>query len=209
MAGRPSTSATSFREVRLTPLSGYATIAIRWGGRSMPPPFFCWRRIMGRVVSLDTAAAHRRELRSAGKTVVFTNGLFDLLHAGHLDYLERASALGEVLIIGLNSDASARALKGPDHPIMPQEERGKLLSALNMVDMVVLFDATTATTLLNTLEPDVYVKGGDYSHKEWPEKETALAIGCRIELLPFVEGYSTSRLIETILARFGRNGPNV
>jgi D-beta-D-heptose 7-phosphate kinase/D-beta-D-heptose 1-phosphate adenosyltransferase len=163
---------------------------------------------MGRVVSLDTAAAHRRELRSAGKTVVFTNGLFDLLHAGHLDYLERAGALGDVLIIGLNSDVSSRALRGANHPIMPQEERGRLLSALSMVDMVVLFDDTTATTLLDALKPDIYVKGGDYSRKEWPEKETALAIGCRVELLPFLEGYSTSRLIETILARFGRNGPN-
>jgi len=161
---------------------------------------------MGKVMSLEAAAEYRSQLGAAGQTVVFTNGLFDLLHIGHLDYLERAHALGDTLIVGLNSDVSARALKGAAHPIMPQAERGRLLAALGVVDVVVIFDDHTAVKLIQTLEPDIYVKGGDYARKVWPERETALALGCRVELIPFLEGYSTSQLIETILTRFSNDG---
>jgi rfaE bifunctional protein nucleotidyltransferase chain/domain len=161
---------------------------------------------MGRVMSLEAAAEYRRHLRTAGKTVVFTNGLFDLLHLGHLDYLERARALGDTLIVGLNSDTSSRALKGAAHPILSQEERSQLLAALRAVDVVVIFDELTASDLIRALEPDIYVKGGDYARKSWPEKEIALALGCRVELIPFLEGHSTSRIVERIVARFGKNG---
>ena len=161
---------------------------------------------MGRVMSLEAAVEYRRQLRTAGQTVVFTNGLFDLLHMGHLDYLQRARALGDTLIVGLNSDASSRALKGAAHPILSQEERSHLLAALRTVDVVVIFDELTASNLIRALEPDIYVKGGDYATKTWPERETALALGCRVELIPFLEGYSTSRIVERIVARFGKDG---
>jgi rfaE bifunctional protein nucleotidyltransferase chain/domain len=161
---------------------------------------------MGRVMSLEVAVEYRRQLRTAGQTVVFTNGLFDLLHMGHLDYLQRARALGDSLIVGLNSDASSRALKGAAHPILSQEERSQLLAALRAVDAVVIFDELTASNLLRALEPDIYVKGGDYATKTWPERETALTLGCRVELIPFLEGHSTSRIVERIVARFGKDG---
>lgn len=161
---------------------------------------------MGRVMSVDAAAEYREQLRAAGKTVVFTNGLFDLLHIGHLNYLERARALGDKLIVGLNSDASSRALKGDAHPILPQEERGRLLAALKVVDVVVIFDDRTASALIRVLQPDIYVKGGDYALKNWPEREVALALGCDVKLIPFLKGHSTSKLVERILARFGNNG---
>jgi len=158
-------------------------------------------------MSLTSAAKYRQQLQAAGKTVVFTNGLFDLLHIGHLDYLERARALGDALIVGLNSDASARALKGEAHPIMPQAERGRLLAALGVVDAVVIFENLTATALIRTLKPDVYAKGGDYAHKTWPERETAVALKCQVKLIPFLEGHSTSNLIKSIVARFSKNDP--
>lgn len=161
---------------------------------------------MGRVMSLAAAAEYRGQLRAAGKKVVFTNGLFDLLHIGHLNYLERARELGDTLIVGLNSDYSSRRLKGEAHPIMPEDERGQLLAALRAVDVVVIFDELTATELIRTLEPDIYVKGGDYARKSWPEKEMALALGCQVELIPFLKGHSTSQLVERIVARFGKNG---
>lgn len=157
---------------------------------------------MDRVLSLDAAIQFRQEQKLAGKIVVFTNGLFDLFHIGHLDYLERARNLGDTLIIGLNSDASARALKGKSRPIFPQEERARLLAALQVVDAVVLFEEMTATNLILALKPDIYVKGGDYAQKDWPEKQTAIAMGCRLELLPYLEGYSSSQTIKAILDRF-------
>ncbi len=161
---------------------------------------------MGKVMGLDAAVEYRAQLRAAGKTVVFTNGLFDLLHIGHLSYLERARALGDMLIVGLNSDDSSRALKGESHPIQTQEERGQLLAALNVVDVVVVFDQKTASHLIRALQPDIYVKGGDYARKTWPEREIALATGCQVKLIPFLKGHSTTKLVEKILARFGSNG---
>ncbi len=161
---------------------------------------------MGKVMSLQAAAEYRQVRRAASETVVFTNGLFDLLHVGHVDYLQRARALGDALIVGLNSDASARTLKGPAHPILPQDERSRLLAALCAVDAVVVFDGPTASDLIRTLAPDIYVKGGDYAKKSWPERETALTCGCRVELLPFLEGHSTTQIIARIVARFGEHG---
>ncbi len=162
---------------------------------------------MGKVMSLKEARTLCQELRTRQKTIVFTNGLFDILHVGHLDYLERARATGDVLIVGLNSDVSSRTLKGPGHPLMPEMDRGRLLAALSVVDAVVIFDGPTATDLLQNLKPDIYVKGGDYAHKNWPEKETALTIGCRVELIPFLTGYSTTRLIDKIVTTFRQDDP--
>jgi D-beta-D-heptose 7-phosphate kinase/D-beta-D-heptose 1-phosphate adenosyltransferase len=157
-------------------------------------------------MSIDAAAEYRAQLRVAGKTVVFTNGLFDLLHIGHLSYLERARTLGDILIVGLNSDESSRSLKGESHPIQPQEERAQLLAALNVVDVVVIFNEQTASQLIRALKPDIYVKGGDYARKTWPEREIALAMGCEVKLIPFLKGHSTTRLVEKIVSRFGSNG---
>ena len=160
---------------------------------------------MGKEMDVEFAATYCRRLRNENRRVVFTNGVFDLLHVGHLDYLERARRMGHALIVGLNSDTSCRILKGEKHPIIPQEERCRMLTALNAVDVVVVFDELVAVNLIKKLRPDVYVKGSDYAQKAWPERETALSLGCQIKLLPLLPGYSTTNLIQTILARFGRN----
>lgn len=160
---------------------------------------------MGRVINLEEARAFCQQLRNNRETIVFTNGLFDILHVGHLDYLERARALGDVLIVGLNSDRSSRALKGPGHPVMSEQDRGRLLAALEVVSAVVVFDSPTANDLLQNLRPDIYVKGGDYAQKSWPEKEIALTVGCRVELIPYLSGYSTTQLINRIMTTFGRD----
>lgn len=160
---------------------------------------------MAHVMTHQEAVKVRERLRRAGKVVVFTNGLFDLLHAGHLDYLERARALGDALFVGLNSDFSARALKGSTHPLLPENERARLLAALRVVDAVIVFEDLTACNLIGLLQPDIYVKGGDYATKAWPERETAIGLGCRVELLPYVTGRSTSELIREIVVRFGND----
>jgi rfaE bifunctional protein nucleotidyltransferase chain/domain len=138
---------------------------------------------------------------------VFTNGVFDILHAGHVRYLQAARALGDRLIVGLNSDASARALKGERHPIVPQAERAEVLAALACVDAVVVFDDITAEKLVAAIRPEVYVKGGDYAlgapgAKVPPEAAVVAAYGGRIEFIPFVDGQSTTNIVETILRRY-------
>lgn len=157
---------------------------------------------MVHLTTHQEAVELRERLRAAGKTIVFTNGLFDVLHVGHLDYLERARALGDALFVGVNSDSSARALKGPAHPLLPEHERARLLAALRVVDAVIIFEELTACNVLRMLRPDVYAKGGDYATKSWPERTTALDLGCRVELLPYVTGRSTSELIREIVLRF-------
>lgn len=161
---------------------------------------------MGQILQLEAASRYCESVRATGKTMVFTNGIFDLLHIGHLSYLEKARTLGDLLVVGLNSDDSARSLKGPQHPILPQEERARLLAALSVVDVVVIFQGQTATELIQALRPDIYVKGGDYAHKDWPEKQQAELQGCQVELIPFTEGFSTSHLVRRIVSRFGSDG---
>ncbi|MGE5707286.1 MAG: D-glycero-beta-D-manno-heptose 1-phosphate adenylyltransferase [Bacteroidota bacterium] len=142
-------------------------------------------------------AQEAREL-ARGKRAVFTNGCFDLLHVGHLRYLQAARKLGDLLIIGLNSDKSVQALKGPSRPILPEEERAELLNGLACVDAVVLFDEPTASRLLTEIEPALYVKGGDYAVETLPETPVVRAYGGEIVILPFVEGRSTSSIVEKI-----------
>ena len=153
---------------------------------------------MDRVVELKYAVVSREELRNAGKTLVFTNGHFDLLHVGHLDYLEKARALGDALYVGLNGDASSARLKGRGRPLVPAQERARLLAALDPVDAVIIFDEDTAGSLLGALQPDIYVKGGDYAHKVLPERPTVEAYGGKVELIDYLPGHSTSGLIEKI-----------
>lgn len=155
---------------------------------------------MGHHLTLDEAIRQRDILRSEGKTLVFTNGHFDLLHVGHLDYLEKARALGDALFVGLNGDASTRRLKGAGRPLVPALERARLLAALAPVTAVIIFDDDTADHLLRVLQPDIYAKGGDYAHKPLPERPTVEAYGGRIALIDYLPRHSTSDLIARIKA---------
>jgi len=138
------------------------------------------------------------EWRSQGKRIVFTNGCFDLLHPGHIDYLEKARALGDVLIIGLNDDASIRRLKGSSRPINPLSDRARMLAALKSVDMVVAFPEDTPLKLIKSLMPDVLVKGGDYKPDDIIGAQDVRINGGEVVVMPFVDGHSTSSLIEHI-----------
>lgn len=143
-----------------------------------------------------------KDLKAEGKKIVFTNGCFDLLHVGHVRYLEKARSLGNVLIVGINSDRSVRALKGPERPILPEAERMEILSALGCVDYVTLFDEPTPLELISSLLPHVLVKGGDWTIETTVGKEPVERSGGEVVIIPFVQGSSTSNLIETILKRF-------
>jgi rfaE bifunctional protein nucleotidyltransferase chain/domain len=138
--------------------------------------------------------------RAAGETLVFTNGVFDLLHRGHAEYLEEAANLGDRLIVGINSDASVRRLKGPGRPIVPGEERAELVGALACVDAVVLFDDDTPERLIRELRPQVLVKGGDWALDAIVGREFVESSGGRVLSIPLRQGLSTSNLIERILA---------
>ena len=151
-------------------------------------------------IDLQTAVMLRDQLKQTGQTLVFTNGHFDLLHVGHLDYLEKARALGDALFVGLNGDASTERLKGMGRPLVPASERARLLAALRPVDGVIIFDTETADDLIHALEPDIYVKGGDYAHKQLPERQSVEAYGGQIELIDYLPDHSTSELIQRIKA---------
>jgi len=141
------------------------------------------------------------ELRQKGKTIVFTNGCFDILHIGHLRYLQEAKRLGDCLVVGLNTDESVRQLKGPGRPFVPEFERAEMLAAFECVDYVSLFSEATAINLIRELRPDIYVKGGDYTALDQiPEAETVHSCGGKIVILPKVEGKSTSGLASQIKA---------
>jgi len=146
----------------------------------------------------------RRDLaawRAAGETIVFTNGVFDLLHRGHVEYLEEARALGDRLVVGLNSDASVRRIKGPLRPIVSESERAELLAALACVDRVVVFEDDTPAALIREISPQVLVKGGDWALEEIVGRDTVEALGGRVERIRLREGLSTSLLVQRILAR--------
>ncbi len=136
---------------------------------------------------------------SEGKKIVFTNGVFDILHAGHVRYLSAAKALGDALVIGLNSDASVKLLgKGPDRPINPQLDRAEVLLALKSVDAVVIFDEQTPERLIAEMKPNVHVKGGDYTVETLPEAKIILAYGGEVVIMPTLEGRSSTRIIDAI-----------
>ena len=142
----------------------------------------------------------RENLRLSNKTLVFTNGHFDLLHVGHLDYLEKARALGDALCIGLNGDSSTTRLKGIGRPLVPALERARLLAALRPVDAVTIFEEDTANALIEALQPDIYVKGGDYADKPLPERPIVESYGGRVVLIDYLPDHSTSALIARIRA---------
>jgi D-beta-D-heptose 7-phosphate kinase/D-beta-D-heptose 1-phosphate adenosyltransferase len=140
----------------------------------------------------------RQRLRAAGKRLVFTNGVFDLLHVGHVRYLARARGLGDALVVAINSDRTVRELKGPDRPIFDQAERAEILAALRVVDYVTIFDDVSPRSLIAELLPDVLVKGGDYQLDEIHGREEVEAAGGKVISLPFVQGASTTVLIERL-----------
>ncbi len=152
-----------------------------------------------KVVDWEAAARWVRDLQGQGKLAVFTNGCFDLLHVGHVRYLEEARSLGDGLIVGLNTDISVKRLgKGPGRPLNREEDRGRVLAALACVDRVVLFGEDTPLALITLLTPDILVKGGDYRLDDIVGREVVRARGGRVVALPFVPGYSTTGLIERL-----------
>lgn len=143
--------------------------------------------------------------RAEGERMVFTNGCFDLLHWGHLRYLEEARKLGDYLVVGLNSDSSVEVLKGKTRPLFAEKHRGELIAGLACVDYVTIFSEPTASALIAALRPEVYVKGGDYEDpRTLPEAEGVIQYGGEIKLLPGAEGVSTSKIIEAIIKGEGR-----
>jgi D-beta-D-heptose 7-phosphate kinase/D-beta-D-heptose 1-phosphate adenosyltransferase len=155
-----------------------------------------------KIKNRDVLAAIIADERKKGKRVVFTNGCFDLLHVGHVKYLQKARAFGDLLILGLNSDASVRRLKGDKRPLIGEEERAHLLAALDCVDYVVLFDEDTPQKLIESIQPLVLVKGGDYSPEGVVGKDVVESYGGRVELVEFVDGKSTTNIIEKILKSY-------
>lgn len=165
-----------------------------------------------KILNRDELAREVRRRQAVGERGVFTNGAFDLLHLGHVHYLQEARSLGDFLILGLNSDASARLLKGPGRPLVPQDERAEILAALTCIDYVTIFAEPTAGPLVELLQPAIYVKGGDYASpasqdgsqrltpdtSRLPEAKFVQAYGGHIQLIPYVAGHSTTELIEAI-----------
>ena len=141
-------------------------------------------------------------LKAKGKRIVFTNGCFDLLHIGHVRYLEKAKIFGDILVVGINSDSSVRKLKGPKRPLLPVRERAEILSGLGCVDYVTIFDELDPLKLITSLQPNVLVKGGDWTKEQIVGGEVVEESGGEVVIIPFVRGASTSDLIETILKRY-------
>ena len=153
---------------------------------TLPYPFLSW----------DEAERKVRDLQAQGKTVVTSNGCFDILHVGHVNYLERARDLGDFLIIGINSDASVLQLKGKGRPLNDEVSRGIVLRALRSVDAVCIFEEDTPLSWLEKLKAPLHVKGGDYEVQKIPETALLQKWGAQVKILPFIEGFSTSLLIE-------------
>jgi rfaE bifunctional protein nucleotidyltransferase chain/domain len=149
-----------------------------------------------KILSPEQMLRERKRLRAAGKRLVFTNGVFDLLHVGHVRYLEQARALGDALLVAINSDQTVRELKGPDRPVFNHLERAEILAALRFVNYVTIFDNISPRSLITQLLPDVLVKGGDYQLDQIHGREEVEAAGGKVISLPFVEGASTSQIIE-------------
>jgi D-glycero-beta-D-manno-heptose 1-phosphate adenylyltransferase len=161
---------------------------------------------MARLVSVDEVMGLAETWRGAGKRIVLANGCFDLLHVGHVRYLQAARSLGDVLLVALNSDASVRRLKGPGRPLMPAAERAELVGALNGVDAVVIFDDDRADALIARVRPDVHAKGTDYTEQSVPEGDSVRAAGGRVAIAGDPKSHATADLIRTILERFAGSG---
>ncbi len=156
----------------------------------------------GKLQTIDGLVALRGDWRAGGKTVVWTNGIFDLIHAGHVRSLRAAKALGDFLIVGINSDASTRAVKGPQRPLMTQEDRAEVLAAFEMVDYVVIFEEAEPSSVLARIQPDIHCKGEEYADgkRPVPERLVVEGYGGSIRFIPLLEGRSTTGLVEKIRA---------
>ena len=162
---------------------------------------------MAPLVDIEEAARQAAEWRGRGRRVVLANGCFDLVHVGHVRYLSAARGLGDALVVGLNSDASVRRLKGPGRPVMAADERAELIGALAAVDLVVVFDDDSAEALIARLRPDVHAKGTDYTEESVPERAAVLAAGGRVAIAGDPKSHATRDLIAAIIARFGAGPP--
>ena len=159
---------------------------------------------MADVLDVEAAGRLASSWRAQGKRLVLANGCFDLLHVGHVRYLRAARALGDALVVGLNSDASVRRLKGAGRPVMPAVERAELVAAVSGVDAVVIFEEDSADALIARLRPDVHAKGTDYTEQTVPERSTVESVGAKVAIAGDPKTHSTNDLIATILDRFGR-----
>ena len=148
--------------------------------------------------SIDAAVRFAQQIQARGGVVVFTNGVFDLLHPGHVRYLQQARSLGEALIVGLNSDRSVRANKGPERPITAESERAEILLALECVDAVAIFDEDTPAEIVKRIQPDILVKGSDWGPDNIVGRDTVEASGGRVVRMPLLEGYSTTELLRRV-----------
>jgi phosphoheptose isomerase len=189
-----STQTARIQETHLSVLHAICEIAdASLEARTVGPPGGGRGRILDRVQLIEA----RRGWREDGATVVWTNGCFDLLHVGHVRFLEQARGLGDVLVVGVNSDSSVRELKGPGRPTVPEAERAEVVAALAAVDAVTIFSETTPVAILGELQPDIHCKGGDYADSgDLPESETVRAYGGRVEILGLTDGSSTSDLLQ-------------
>jgi len=153
-----------------------------------------------KIISLEQLSQRTKELRRAGKRIVATNGCFDLLHVGHVRYLQSARALGDSLIVGINGDESVRSLKGANRPVNNETDRAEVVAALACVDLVVIFPELRATRFLELATPDIYVKGGDYKNETLNPEERAVLekMGAKIQILALEKGYSTSDLLARV-----------
>ena len=159
-----------------------------------------WRRTAaGKIRRRSELRDTVKRLQSEGKTVVFTNGCFDIMHVGHVRYLEEARALGDCLIVGVNTDDSVKMRKGDKRPIVSQFERAEVVAALACVDYVALFSEETPCEIVEELRPDIHVKGGDYTLDQMPEAKVVQDYGGKVMLIPLVEGYSTTKIVDRIL----------
>ena len=154
---------------------------------------------MNKITPRNELKAEVDRLKREGKKVVFTNGCFDILHAGHTRYLREARKLGDALILALNSDSSVRSIKGPMRPIVPEAERAEVVASLDSVDYVTVFDELTPLELIEDLRPDVIVKGGDWAEKDIVGAETVRKWGGRVAIMPEIEGASTTNIIDKVL----------
>jgi rfaE bifunctional protein nucleotidyltransferase chain/domain len=157
---------------------------------------------MKKICSRKELKAEIDRLKKQGKKVIFTNGCFDILHAGHTRYLQESRKLGDVLVLALNSDSSVRAIKGEKRPIVPEDERAEVLAALSSVDYVTLFDEETPLALIEFLQPDVIVKGGDWAEKDIVGSDSVRKWGGRVAIMPELEGASTTNIIDKILQAY-------
>lgn len=155
------------------------------------------------ILSREALAAALEPRRQRGERIVFTNGCFDILHVGHARYLAQARTLGDLLVVGVNSDRSVRALKGPTRPLVPQEERAEMLAHLASVDYVCIFDEDRPDALIEAVRPHLHVKGGDYRAEELPEAAVVYKHGGEVVIMPLVEGRSTTNLIARIREVYG------